>query len=175
MSASNAQEPKVIRRWTLELDNPAALRSKFIDRVDIAVRRVECSLPTYNRFLHNAVGAEFHWSGREDWTDGDWAKFADRPELETWVLYVKGTPAGYFETEHFEDGSARIHTFGLMRPFFGKGLGAHLLSFAAGRAFARGAQRLWLRTCTKDHPNALPNYQARGFRIVREEELPAEG
>ena len=62
-----------------------------------------------------------------------------------------------------------MHTFGLLRPFFGQGLGGHLLSVAVRRAFERGANRVWLRTTTLDHPHALPNYQARGFRIVREE------
>jgi ribosomal protein S18 acetylase RimI-like enzyme len=129
------------------------------------------ALPAFNRFLHEAVGREFQWGGREDWTVDQWAEWADRPELETWVLYVRGTPAGYFETEHLDDGSARIHHFGLVRPFFGQGLGAHLLSFAARRAFERGAQRVWLSTCTNDHPHALGNYQARGFRVIREERL----
>lgn len=166
-----SKEAGVIHRWTLQLDGPHALRPKFVHRDDVAVRRVEHSLPEFNRFLHETVGADFRWGGRKDWTEEGWKEFTGRPELETWVLYVKGTPAGYFETEHFADGSARIHNFGLMRPFFGQGLGAHLLSFAAGRAFERGAQRIWLRTCTKDHPNALPNYKARGFRIVCEEDL----
>jgi ribosomal protein S18 acetylase RimI-like enzyme len=175
MSTSRPGKPEVIHRWTLELDSPAAMNPRFTNRDDVVVRRVEQPLPVFNRFLHEAVGREFRWDGRDDWTDDTWTNFVDRSELETWVLYVRGTPAGYFETEHFDDGSARIHNFGLMRPFFGQGLGAHLLSFAARRAFERGATRVWLQTCTKDHPHALPNYQARGFRIIHEEDLPPAG
>jgi len=129
MNKPRPQEPGIIRRRTLELNGPTALRAKFVDRDDVAVRRVEQPLPGFNRFLHEAVGTEFHWGGREEWTVDDWTEFTDRPELETWVLYVRGTPAGYFETEHFDDGSARIHNFGLMRPFFGQGLGAGLVNF----------------------------------------------
>jgi hypothetical protein len=33
-----------------------------------------------------------------------------------------------------------------------------------------GAQRVWVHTCTLDHPQALPNYLARGFQIFRVEE-----
>ncbi len=164
--------PGVIRRWTLALEGPEDLMARTVERDAVAVRRVSLPLPAFNRFLHQAVGAEFRWDGRDDWSLEDWVSYAERPELETWVLYVQGTPAGYFETEYSEDGSARIHNFGLMRPFFGQGFGAHLLSFAARRAFERGAGRLWLQTCTKDHPHALQNYQARGFRVVREEVLP---
>lgn len=172
MNPSPRDHPGVIRRWTLEMDGPEALIAKTVQRDAVAVRRVKLPLPAFNRFLHEAVGAEFRWDGRDDWSFEDWVTYVDRPELETWVLYVQGTPAGYFETEHFDDGSARIHNFGLMRPFFGRGLGAHLLSCAARRAFERGAERLWVQTCTKDHPHALRNYQARGFRIVQEDVLP---
>jgi len=31
-----------------------------------------------------------------------------------------------------------------------------------------GASRVWLHTCTLDHPSALANYKARGFRIFKE-------
>jgi hypothetical protein len=34
-----------------------------------------------------------------------------------------------------------------------------------------GASRVWLHTCSLDGPAALPAYQARGFRIFREERL----
>ena len=32
-----------------------------------------------------------------------------------------------------------------------------------------GARRVWLHTCTLDHPNALANYQARGLRMFKQE------
>ena len=35
-----------------------------------------------------------------------------------------------------------------------------------------GAARDWVHTCSLDHPQALSNYQARGFRIYRTEEKP---
>jgi hypothetical protein len=31
------------------------------------------------------------------------------------------------------------------------------------------SQRVWLHTASADHAHALPNYQARGFRVVRSE------
>jgi len=32
---------------------------------------------------------------------------------------------------------------------------------------------VWLHTCTLDHPRALANYVAGGFRVVREERYTA--
>jgi hypothetical protein len=55
-------------------------------------------------------------------------------------------------------------------------LGGALLTATVERAWALGARRVWVHTCSLDHPNALPGYQARGFRVFKivhtEEELP---
>ena len=35
------------------------------------------------------------------------------------------------------------------------------------------ATRVWLTTCSHDHPHALPNYLARVFKLVKETTDPA--
>ena len=132
------------------------------------IRRVEIACPEFNWFLHDAVGVEFNWGGREDWGRREWTEYVDRPELETWVAYVQGTPAGYYELEKQGDGSVRIECFGLRRPFFGQGIGRGLLSKGIERCWDIGANRVWLTTCTHDHPHALQNYLARGFKLLKE-------
>jgi len=37
-----------------------------------------------------------------------------------------------------------------------------------------GPKRVWLHTCTLDHPAALPNYQKAGFAIYKEEMITRE-
>jgi GNAT superfamily N-acetyltransferase len=58
------------------------------------------------------------------------------------------------------------------------GLGGPLLSAAVTRAWEMGARRVWVHTCDLDHPRALANYQARGFRVFhvecKVEQLPDE-
>jgi len=92
------------------------------------------------------------------------------------VAYVSGTPAGYFELEMQAGGNVEIVYFGLLPQFIGRGLGGALLTATVERAWALGAHRVWVHTCSLDHPNALPGYQARGFRVFNiahtEEELP---
>ena len=66
----------------------------------------------------------------------------------------------------------RIECFGLRRPFFGKGIGGAMLSRAVERCWALGAKRVWLSTCSHDHPHALDNYRARGFELVEERTGP---
>ena len=36
-----------------------------------------------------------------------------------------------------------------------------------------GASRVWLTTCSHDHPHALKNYLARGFQLFNETTGPA--
>ena len=69
--------------------------------------------------------------------------------------------------------SVEIAYFGLLPEFLGLGLGGHLLTEATRAAWALHPRRIWLHTCTFDHPAALPNYQARGFHITRTEEYDA--
>ena len=67
-----------------------------------------------------------------------------------------------------------IDYFGLIEPFIGRGLGGAMLARASTEAFAMGATRVWLHTCTLDSPRALPSYLARGFRESRTERLAVE-
>jgi GNAT superfamily N-acetyltransferase len=145
-------------------------------RPDLDVRRAEVALPELNRFLYTAVGGSWYWLERLSWTYERWLAYLDRPEVETWVGYVAGSPAGYFELEAQAGGNVEIVYFGLLPRFVGRGLGGALLTAAVERAWARGAARVWLHTCDLDHPGALANYLRRGFRVfkeeVKEEELP---
>ncbi|MHC4106046.1 MAG: GNAT family N-acetyltransferase, partial [Planctomycetota bacterium] len=50
------------------------------------------------------------------------------------------------------------------------GIGRQLLTAAVERAWQMGARRVLVHTNTRDHPHALGNYQARGFRIFKEEQ-----
>jgi len=45
------------------------------------------------------------------------------------------------------------------------------LSEAIKKAFEKNIKRVWLHTCTLDHPNALKNYIARGMRVFRKENI----
>ena len=56
-----------------------------------------------------------------------------------------------------------------MREFIGQGLGRYFIQWAVDKAWSYGPRRLWLHTCTLDHPRALPNYLKAGFAIYQVE------
>ena len=138
---------------------------------DIEIKRQERPDSNLSRLLYGTVGEGWYWVDRLNWTDEEWLDYLRRPDIETWVMWSQDQPAGYFELEEENDGSVKVAYFGLMPSFFGRGLGGHLLTVAVQRAWAKGAKRVWLHTSSRDHPYALANYQARGFRVFQTEQL----
>ncbi|MEP7064603.1 MAG: GNAT family N-acetyltransferase [Gemmatimonadota bacterium] len=135
--------------------------------------RIEQASPcpiSFFRYLYEEVGREYRWSDRLTWTDAQCGAHLANPGVSIWVLYGHGAPGGYFELNKQHDGSTEIALFGLIRDYIGLGLGKQMLTAAAERAWALGASRVWLHTCTLDYAAALPNYLARGFEKFREEE-----
>ena len=151
----------------LEMTDRAQCRPARPASVDFQLLRAEVPCPELNRFLYTAVGADWWWHTRLPWDYSRWLAYLDRPELETWVAYVGGTPAGYFELERQDEENVEIAYFGILPSSIGKGLGGALLAAAISRAWEMGAARVWVHTCTLDHPQALRNYQARGFKVFR--------
>ncbi len=162
----------VVRTW-LEMHSPEQLRRAVPPEPSAVLEQALCDVTLY-RALYASVGRPFHWHDRDHWSDEQLATYLARPEVAIWILRLAHDPAGYFELVRHEDGSAEIAYFGLTQPHIGRGLGRFLLSRAVEEAWALGARRVWLHTCTLDHPAALPNYLARGFRPWRSETYTAE-
>ena len=158
----------------LEMTDRSQLATAEPPPLEVEVRRAEIPCPEFSRFFYTAIGGDWYWIDRLGWTYQQWTAFVARPGLETWVAYVRGTPAGYFELSGEPGGDVEIASFGLLPQFIGRGLGRYLLTVAAGRAWERNPARVWLHTCAFDHPRALANYQASGFRIVKKETRPKD-
>lgn len=159
--------PTQITTWHLEM-TPADFRPAR-PCAEARIEQAEIPSPELNRFFYSAVGGDLFWIDRLGWTYGQWMAWLDRPEVETWIASIRGTPAGYVEIERQAEGSTEICYFGLLPQFIGRGLGGALLSRAIERAWETGASRVWVHTCSLDGPAALPAYQARGFRIFKTE------
>jgi GNAT superfamily N-acetyltransferase len=120
------------------------------------------------RYLYTEVGRAYHWVDRLPWGEKEHSEWLAGPST-VWLLSVDGAPAGFFDLRDEGDEGVEIALFGLMPEFVGRGLGKLLLMRAIEEAWATGTHRVWLHTCTLDHPSALPNYKKRGFIYVREE------
>jgi GNAT superfamily N-acetyltransferase len=167
-----------VTTWYLEMLAAEQSRAAARPTDQACVVRAEIPSPELSRFLYTAVGGAWYWIDRLSWDFRRWQAYLERSEVETWLLLVSGTPAGYVELEAQPDDNVEIAYFGLLPRFVGQGLGGYLLSVGVERAWARGARRVWVHTCGLDGPHALANYEARGFRVYDRQtslvDLPAE-
>ena len=123
--------------------------------------------PSINRSLYEEIGGPHNWVDRLRWNDQQWAAW--EAGVETWVAEVGGETAGYFELRVDRE-STLISIFGIREAHRGKGLGSALLTEAIKRGFEL-APRVWVSTNTMDAEHALANYEARGMRPFRREQL----
>lgn len=167
---------RTVTTWWLEQTSPEDLSpARMPDAASgIRIARAEVPSPEFSRFLYTAVGADVTWTDRLTWSHARWREFLERPAVETWVAYDRGTPAGFIELEGEPDGVVEITYFGLLAAFRGRRIGGGLLSYGTARAWdladrwpdGRAAtKRVWVHTCSKDGRYALGNYERRGFRL----------
>ena len=163
-----------VTRTYLEMRSPDDLRSTPTPQDPPRLERVEGCPSSFFRYLYAEVGKAYHWRDRLSWTDAQVHSHLADPAISLWLLTSGAAPAGYFELRVHPDRSVEIAYFGLLPEYLGRGWGGYLLTRAIEAAWALNPERVWLHTCTLDHPAALPNYVKRGFRPVRKEVYTAE-
>ncbi len=130
----------------------------------VAVEHLVAPSVARYRQLYDAVGHDWYWMDRTHVADAALREMLEDPRVEVHVLRVDGREAGFAELDRSEPGEVRLMYFGLMPGFIGRGLGRWFLRWAVARAWSHAPRRVWVDTCTLDHPRALGNYQAVGFR-----------
>ncbi|MDA0273321.1 MAG: GNAT family N-acetyltransferase, partial [Proteobacteria bacterium] len=161
---------KEIHVWHLEITDPhliptAPASGRYV------LNQLHQPTPEVARFLYLSVGAPWTWYMRLHWTWAQWQTRIDEVGVSFWLASCDGMPIGYFEFEQQTRGVVEICYFGLLPQYIGQGHGKALLNDAVYLAWQTGGRRVWLHTCNLDHPSALPNYQARGFQLFKEEDF----
>jgi RimJ/RimL family protein N-acetyltransferase len=133
----------------------------------LALEEVRADSAPLIRSLYNRIWGPLGPSGRSTWSDDQWTEELTQPGIRTWLALVDGTVAGFAELSAEPTGDVGIVVFGLVPEFWSKGFGAAFLTLVTQTAWRLNTPttRVWLQTSSLDHPHALPNYQARGFRI----------
>ena len=162
-------------RTYLELRDHTQFKDAFGHFPEITIARASKPSPDLYRTCYRTVGEAFHWFDRWEWSDEQITKHLADPAIQLFVATRRtggnqADLAEWYELRRVaEDDSVEIAYFGIVDREFGRGFGKHLLSNAVRDAWALDPRRVWLHTCTLDHPNALPNYLARGFTPYRTE------
>ena len=131
------------------------------------LRRVEMPPLDWFRDLYRRVGEEWLWISRIRMPDPELADIIQSPQVEVYALAHEGRDEGLLELDFREPDQCEIVFFGVTAKLVGTGAGRWLMNRALELAWSRPVTRVWLHTCTFDHPAALAFYQRTGFRAFR--------
>jgi len=160
-----------VKRTYLEIKSIKDL--KIVDKPNDNCSLVQVDPPDIqlNKFLYKHIGKKYRWIDRLHWDQKKWSDYLNKPNIKTFVLKEKENLIGFFEQIIENNYDFEIAYFGILEEYFGKKYGKYLLSEAIKNSFFQNAQRVWVHTCSLDHKNALSNYQARGMKIFKSENI----
>jgi GNAT superfamily N-acetyltransferase len=133
------------------------------------LRRVETPALDWYRELYRRVGEEWLWLSRTQMADAELAAIIQAPLIEIYALVHDDRDEGLLELDFRDAGQCEIAFFGVTAKLIGSGAGHWLMNRALERSWSRPIARLWVHTCTFDHPSALGFYRRAGFRPFRQQ------
>ena len=160
-----------VQRNFLELKDLKNLKTNSINEKKYLVKKIKPNFQL-NKFFYKQVGKKHRWIDRLSWSDGKWINYISNKNLETYIISESDELVGFFELLYNPElKETEISYFGLLEEYIGKGIGGYALSVAIKNSFEKNIRRVWLHTCTLDHPNALKNYIARGMTVFKKENI----
>lgn len=116
------------------------------------------------RALFRRVGTNWLWFSRLVMEDDRLRAILDDPGIEIYAAVDRaGIELGMIELDFRVAGQCELGFFGLVPELTGKGHGGWLMGHALALAWRKGVERVWVHTCTLDHPAALGFYRRHGF------------
>lgn len=122
------------------------------------------------RILFRRVGAPWLWFSRLTLDDAALAAILHDPAVEIFAIAdPQGIEIGLLELDFRTTGTCMIAFLGLVPQLSGQGHGRWLMAHTMMLAWRKGVERVRVRTCTLDHPAALPAYRRAGFVAIGRE------
>lgn len=116
------------------------------------------------RTLFRRIGTPWLWFSRLVMEDARLRAILDDPGIEIYAATDRaGIELGMIELDFRVAGQCELGFFGLVPELTGQGHGGWLMGHALTMAWRKGVERVWVHTCTLDHPSALGFYQRHGF------------
>jgi GNAT superfamily N-acetyltransferase len=122
------------------------------------------------RTLFRRVGEPWLWFSRLILSDDALLAIIGDAAVEVYaVCDAKGIEVGILELDFRKAPDCEIAFFGLVPELNGSGHGRWLMGETMARAWRPGIDRVWVHTCTLDHPSALSFYRKQGFVAISRE------
>jgi GNAT superfamily N-acetyltransferase len=131
------------------------------------LRRVPSPDLDWFRDLYRRVGEEWLWFSRLQMADAELAAIIRSPKVDVHALVHEDRDEGLLELDFRDAGRCELAFFGVTAGLIGSGAGRWLMNRALELAWSRQVSRVWVHTCSFDHPSALAFYQRSGFRPFR--------
>jgi len=129
-------------------------------------RLVRWKEPSPNRYraLFRRVGAPWMWFSRLVMTDDELTVLIHDAAVEIYAVEDRrGIEIGLLELDFRAPGEAEIAFLGFVPELAGKGHGDWLMTQTLTMGWRKDVARMWVHTCTLDHPAALGFYRRHGF------------
>ncbi len=146
----------------LEMRTPPAL-SCATPPPEFTVRRVSEPDLDWYRGLFRAIGEPWLWFSRLRLSDAELREVLHHPQVDVYALAHDYQDIGLLELDRRQFPDIELSFFGITPAWVGRGAGRALLEHCLPLAWEHRPQRLWLHTCTSDHPGALRFYTRAGF------------
>ncbi len=130
---------------------------------DFTVRRVDQPDLDWYRRLFRSIGENWLWFSRLRLSDDELRAILHDPGIDIYVLSHNGADVGLLEFDRRHMPDIEISFFGVTQAMIGKGAGHALLAHCLPLAWEHKPERVWLHTCTSDHPAAMAFYMKFGF------------
>lgn len=154
---------------SLEMTSAPASEAGATHPAGVELIRVQHPDLGWYRRLFRAVGEDWLWFSRLRLDDHQLAAIIHDPAVQVYALRLAAADVGILELDFREVDQCEIAFFGLVPTEIGKGLGGYLMNEAMAHAWRAPIKRLWVHTCTLDHPGALAFYRRQGFRAYRQQ------
>ena len=160
-----------VERNFLEIRDVKNLKINPTKKIKFLVKKINPDFQL-NKFFYKQVGKKHRWLDRLNWSDEKWINYISNKNLDTYIISDSENLVGFFELlNNPRLSETEITYFGLLEEYIGRGIGGYALSVAIRKSFEKDIKRVWLHTCTLDHPNALKNYIARGMTVFKKENI----
>lgn len=156
--------PEMIATIVTSLEMRTRPRPRIIPAAPFRLVRWNAPSPARYRALFRRVGEPWMWFSRLVMPDPELVAIIHDPAVEIYAVEdPRGIEIGLLEFDFRTAGEAEIGFFGLVTELTGKGNGNWLMVQALSIGWRKDVTRMWVHTCTLDHPGALGFYRRHGF------------
>lgn len=157
-------EPGMLATVVTSLEMRGKPRPRPMTALPFVLRRWAKPSGEKYRALFRRVGEPWLWFSRLVIDDAALDLILHDDAVEVYGISDRqGIEIGLLELDFRISGETEIAFFGIIPELAGKGIGSWLMGHALSMAWRKGIARVWVHSCTLDHPSALAFYRKHGF------------